>query len=153
MNGDEAMRNLNPKSAPKWRWRLNWSERWLIRVFICLPIPPVHSHPWMRICTHLCIIETVFDSFPIHVDTVVVVLWIHNETAPFTPSRRYIRSIVFVQIFTKVAYGRSELENRSCIIHVWLCAFNYLWSQNKYIYSIAMICIVPILTGSIANIR
>lgn len=53
-------------------------------------------------CTHLCIIETVFDLLSVHVDAVVVVLGVHYESSPFSPPWRNVGSVVLVQVLPKI---------------------------------------------------
>lgn len=51
---------------------------------------------------NLLIIFSMFDSLPIHVDAVVVVLRVHNESAPLAPAWWNVGPVVLVQIFAEV---------------------------------------------------
>lgn len=49
------------------------------------------------------IIVSVFDLLPVHVDAVVVVLGVHDESPPLAPAGGDVRPVVLVQVFTEVA--------------------------------------------------
>lgn len=51
----------------------------------------------------LGIVKAVLDLLPIQIDAVVVVLGVHDQAAPLAPTRRYIGTVVLVQILAKVA--------------------------------------------------
>lgn len=55
------------------------------------------------------VVEAVLYLLPIHVDAVVVVARIHYEASPFSPSWRYIRTVVFIQIFAKISWNRNKI--------------------------------------------
>lgn len=52
--------------------------------------------------TYLMIIKSMLDLLPIHVDGVIVILGIHDQSTPFSPSGRYVRPIILVQVFAKI---------------------------------------------------
>lgn len=56
----------------------------------------------------------MFDLLSIHIDAVVVVFRIHYKSAPFPPTGRNVRSIVFVQIFAKVTGSVAGIGEVSC---------------------------------------
>lgn len=60
------------------------------------------------------IVISVLDLLPVHIDAVVVILGVHDEAAPFTPSRRYVRPVVLVQVFTEVAYNKRYKYFKQC---------------------------------------
>lgn len=59
--------------------------------------------------THLSIIEAVLNLLAVHVNTVVVILGVHDEAAPFPPAGRYVRPVVLVQILAKVAGAVADI--------------------------------------------
>lgn len=59
--------------------------------------------------TYLLVIEPMLDLLPVHVDGVVVVLGIHDEASPLPPPRGDVRPVVFVQVFTEIAWKKCSL--------------------------------------------
>lgn len=49
------------------------------------------------------IVITVFDLLSVHIDAVIVVFGVHDETAPLAPAGRNVGTIVFVQVLAEVA--------------------------------------------------
>lgn len=70
-------------------------------------------HYQIRIIVFVIIIA-VLDLLPIHVDRVIVVFGVHNESSPFSPTRRYIRTIVFIQIFAKITSSVTSIREIRC---------------------------------------
>lgn len=69
------------------------------------------------------------DFLSIHVDAIIVVFGIHNEATPFTPSGRYVRSIVFIQIFAEVSFKMENDVGQSCLSFGVLYVFNRIYSS------------------------
>lgn len=44
----------------------------------------------------------MLDLLPIHIDAVIIIFRVHNETTPFPPTWWDVRSVVLVQILAKV---------------------------------------------------
>lgn len=46
--------------------------------------------------SYLVVIEAMFDLLTVHIDGVVVVFGVHNESTPFSPTWRNVGSVVFI---------------------------------------------------------
>lgn len=52
----------------------------------------------------------MLDPLAIHVDAVVIVLGVHNETSPLAPAGWYVRAVVLVQVFPEVTWQPKKLS-------------------------------------------
>lgn len=52
--------------------------------------------------THFFIIKAVLNLLAVHVDAVIVILGVHDESSPLSPTRRNVGSVVFVEVFSEI---------------------------------------------------
>lgn len=77
-------------------------------LYLLLLLSQKWFHYYISPATHLVIIESMLDLFPVHVDGVVVVLRVHNQTTPFPPARWNVRTVVLVQVFAEITWNAEK---------------------------------------------